>query len=455
MKKHERFQLKDLEDLREKINALGLNIPVSDNLGILAKPVKAGDRIIPNALSVHPMEGCDGTAGGEPAELTYRRYKRFASGGAGLLWIEATAAAHEGRANPRQLYLCRQNKDAFAKLFDTISGTAASEFGPNHKIYTIVQLTHSGRYSKPEGDPAPIIATRNPYLGRNLPEDYPVIDDDQLERLEDCFVEAAVLAGEIGFDAVDIKACHGYLNSELLSAYTRDGKYGGSFENRTRFLINIVDKIKDRLGDAIDITLRLNAYDAVPYPYGWGVDRENYRKPDLSEPVRLLKILKDKGIKMVNISCGNPYYNPHIGRPFDAGPYIPPEHPLEGVARMLNIIRTIQQSVPGMVVISTGFSWLRHLSPFVAAGGMEEGWFRIAGFGRQAFAYPQFARDIFEKGKLDAKKCCIACGKCSEIMRDGGKAGCVIRDAKVYVPIYRAGREGKPPIQSNRLADHV
>ena len=396
MKKHERFQLKDLEDLREKINALGLNIPVSDNLGILAKPVKAGDRIIPNALSVHPMEGCDGTAGGEPAELTYRRYRRFASGGAGLLWIEATAAAHEGRANPRQLYLCRQNKDAFAKLFDTISGTAASEFGPNHKIYTIVQLTHSGRYSKPEGDPAPIIATRNPYLGRNLPEDYPVIDDDQLERLEDCFVEAAVLAGEIGFDAVDIKACHGYLNSELLSAYTRDGKYGGSFENRTRFLINIVDKIKDRLGDAIDITLRLNAYDAVPYPYGWGVDRENYRKPDLSEPVRLLKILKDKGIKMVNISCGNPYYNPHIGRPFDAGPYIPPEHPGR-VARMLNIIRTIQQSVPGMVVISTGFSWLGTCHLLLPQVEWKRDGSGLPDSAVRAFAYPQFARIFLKK----------------------------------------------------------
>ena len=162
---------------------------------------------------------------------------------------------------------------------------------------------------------------------------------------------------------MDIKACHGYLNSELLSAFTRDGKYGGSFENRTRFLINIVDKIKDRLGDSLDITLRLNAYDAVPYPYGWGVDRDDYRKPDLSEPIRLLRILADKGVNMVNISCGNPYYNPHIGRPYDAGPYIPPEHPLEGVARMLGIIRDIQQSVPDMAVISTGLSWLRHLSP--------------------------------------------------------------------------------------------
>jgi len=282
-----------------------------------------------------------------------------------------------------------------------------------------------------------------------------VISDEQLEELEDRFVEAAELASEIGFDAVDIKSCHRYLNSELLSAFTREGNYGGSFDNRTRFLVNIVDKIKQSLGDAIDVTLRLNVYDAIPYPYGWGVDKDDYRKPDLSEPIQLVKILHNKGVKMVNITCGNPYYNPHVNRPYDSGPYIPPEHPLEGVARMLGVAKAIQDNVPDMAVLSSGLTWLRHLSPHVAAGGIKEGWFRIAGFGRMAFAYPDFARDLLEKGALNEKKCCIACGKCSEIMRDGGKAGCVIRDAKIYAPIYRAGREGKPPIQSDRLAEHV
>lgn len=452
---HERFQLKSVEDLSDKIRALGIHMPVSSDIDALRQPVKIGDRVISNSMAVQPMEGCDGTPSGEPDELTFRRYRRFASGGAGLIWIEATAVVHEGRANPRQLYLCRQNKDGFARLLDTIMEAAKSQFGPNHRPYTVIQLTHSGRYSKPEGKPAPIIAARNPYLDGNLPDDYPVISDEQLEELEDKFVEAAELASQIGFDAVDIKSCHRYLNSELLSAFTREGNYGGSFENRTRFLINIVDKIKQRLGDAIDITLRLNVYDAIPYPYGWGVDKEDHRKPDLTEPIRLVKILRDKGVKMVNVTCGNPYYNPHINRPYDSGPYIPPEHPLEGVARMLGVAKMIQDSVPDIVVLSSGLSWLRHLSPYAAAGGVKEGWFKIAGFGRMAFAYPDFAKDILEKGALDARKCCIACGKCSEIMRDGGRAGCVIRDAEIYAPIYKAGREGKPPIQSNRLAEHV
>lgn len=455
MANHEKFKYNSLDDLKEEIKKLNLSIPISEDLEILKRRIPMGDKDIPNSLGIHPMEGCDGTAEGKPDELTYRRYERFARGGAGLLWFEATAVVKEGRANPRQIYICQENKEEFKKLLNQSLAAAKDEFGDDHRPFTVVQLTHSGRYSRPTGEPEPIIATRNPYLGRNLPEDYPLITDEELERLEDRFVEAAVLAKEIGFDAVDIKACHGYLNSELLSAFTREGKYGGSFENRTRFLLNIIDKIKARLGHQLDIAVRMNAYDSVPYPYGWGVSKDDFLKPDLTEPIKLVKILYDKGVKLINISTGNPYYNPHVGRPYDIGYYIPPEHPLEGTARMLDIIKQIQQSVPEMVVMATGFSWLREFAPYVAAGGIQEGWFTIAGFGRQAFAYPDFAKDIITKGAMDRRKCCIACSKCSEIMRDGGKAGCVIKDAKIYAPIYKEGRKGKPEIDRNRVAYHV
>ncbi len=183
----------------------------------------------------------------------------------------------------------------------------------------------------------------------------------------------------------------------------------------------------------------MNAFDSIPYPYGFGADKNGCTEPDLSETIKLVKILSDKGIKMINISCGNPYYNPHIGRPFDIGPYIPKEEQLISVARMLNSIKIIQQSVPEVIVIATGFSWFREYAPLIAAGGIKEGWFKMAGFGRQAFAYPNFVIDIIQKGKMERSECCITCSKCSEIMRDGGKTGCVIKDSQVYAPIYRAG----------------
>lgn len=455
MAKHKRFNYKTLNELKENIESLKIDIPLSEDLEILKKPVVLGNKTLPNTLAIHPMEGCDSTADGKPDKLTFRRYERFAAGGAGMLWVEATAVVPEGRANPRQLYICTENRDPFKQLFDHIIATAKKEYGEKYTPYTVLQLTHSGRYSKPAGVSRPVIPVNNPYLDTVLPKEYIVITDNELKQLEDRFVEAAVIAKEIGFDAVDIKSCHRYLNSELFSAFTRQGEYGGSFENRTRFLINIVDKIRDRLGDSIDITLRMNAYDAIPYPYGWGVDKNDYHKPDITEPVKLIKVLRNKGIKLVNISCGNPYYNPHVGRPYDAGPYIPPQHPLESIANMLNIIKQIQCGVPDVAIVSTGFSWLREFAPYVAAGGIKAGWFKIAGFGRQAFAYPDFARDILKYGKMKREKCCITCSGCTEIMRDGGQTGCVIKDAKVYSPIYKKGRKGKPPLKSDRVTEHI
>ena len=440
MVEHKRFEYTCIDQLKNDIENMGLDLPISEDIGLLTKGVQIGDKVIPNALAIHPMEGCDGTLDGKPDVLTFRRYDRFARGGAGLLWVEAAAVVHEGRANQRQLYICEQNKEAFQKMFDEMIKAAQEEYGKDFRPYTVLQLTHSGRYSKPEGKPASIIAARNPYLDNNLPDDYPIITDAALEALEDRFVAAAKLAKEIGFDAVDIKSCHRYLNSELLSAFTREGRYGGSFENRTRFLLNIIDKIKDTLGDTIDITLRINAYDAIPYPYGFGVDKEDFHKPDLTEPIKLTKILRDKGVKLMNISCGNPYYNPHVGRPYDNGPYTPPQHPLAGTAKMLGIIKEIQQAVPQMVIVSTGFSWLREYGANVAAGGIKEGWFKLAGFGRQGFAYPDFARDIIKEGGMKREKCCIACSNCTVIMRDVGKTGCVPKDAAVYGPIFKEGR---------------
>ncbi len=430
-------------------------IPLSERMEPLERPLDIAGKTVPNRLAVQPMEGCDGTADGRPGELTVRRYDRFAAGGAGLLWFEASAVAHEGRANPRQLLVAGHTRDDLAQLLRRSRNTASDRFGDDFRPYTVLQLTHSGRYSRPDGDPAPLAAVRIPTLEEHAPASIRVIGDDELEVLEDRYADAAVLARDMGFDAVDVKSCHRYLISELLGAHTREGRYGGSFENRTRFLVNIVEKIRDRTGGEIPVTPRINVYDAIPHPYGWGVDRENHRLPDIAEPLRLIVKLAGLGVPMVNITAGNPYYNPHVNRPFDTGPYVPPEHPLAGTARLLGFAKAVRDAVPGMAVVASGFSWLREYGVNAAAGGVGDGWFDIAGFGRQAFAYPDFASDILDAGGMRREKCCIACGKCSEIMRFGGRSGCVVRDGDVYLPIYRDVSRGKPSLVGRRRAEHV
>lgn len=455
MAEHTKFHYQSLSELEADAARLNLDLPFSQDISILSKPLVLDGKTIPNRMIVHPMEGCDGKADGKPDELTIRRYRRFAAGGAGLLWFEATAVVNEGRANPRQILISQANKDAFADLLHGSLAAGREANGSAYMPYTVLQLTHSGRYSRPGATPAPIIAQRSGSLDPLLKAEPSLITDEELEALEEKYVEAAVLAADIGFDAVDVKSCHGYLIDELLGSHTRPGKYGGNFENRTRFLLNIVDKIRRRLGNSIGITLRLNAYDSIPYPYGWGVDQDDFHRPDTSEPVRLLKLLYEKGVRLANLSAGNPYYNPHIGRPYDIGAYLPPFHPLENAAMLLDAARDAQAALPDMAIVGTGFSWLRQFAPQLAAGAIEQGWFKLAGFGRQAFAYPDFARDCIHKGGFDAKKVCIACSKCTVIMRDSGRTGCVIRDAQVYAPIYREGREGKGPAEAVHVAEHV
>lgn len=436
--KPNKFNYETLEDIKKDINELGLEIAVSENTDVLKKSIVVEGHTLPNSMAVHPMEGCDGNTDGTPGELTIRRYERFAAGGAGLLWFEAVAVVPEGRANPRQLYITKKNLQAYKDIFNTIMTTTHNAHGADHTPLCIMQLTHSGRFSVPDKR-EPVIAYHNPYLNQkmNIDEDHPVITDEELEKLEDKYVEAAKLAKEAGFHGVDIKGCHRYLASELLSAYNRKGKYGGDFEGRTRFIRNIVDKVKKELGNDFIVATRLNIYDGIPYPYGWGVDKDDFTKYDLEEPLKLIDILYDKGVRLINITMGTPYYNPHVNRPYDKGGYVPEEHQLVGVARLLNGAGEVQKRHSDMTIVGTGYSWLKHLAPNFAAGAIESSKAKIVGFGRGAFAYPQFATDIMECGKMDKAKCCITCGKCTELMRAKSVTGCVIRDSEVYFPLYK------------------
>ena len=403
------------------------------------------------------MEGFDADHQGRPGELAFRRYRRYAEGGSSLIWFEATAVVPEARSNPHQFYLHPGSLDTFKRLVDSTRKHAYR----GQDLLLILQLTHSGRYSKPEGKPRPIIAHHSPILDPplGLPPDYPLITDDDLDVLQERFVQAARMAAEAGFDGVDIKACHRYLVSELHASFTRENsKYGGSFENRTRFLRETAAKIRREVPSLI-VTTRLNIYDAIPYPYGFGVARDGDTAPDLFEPLQLIRKLLALGLPILNASMGNPYFNPHVGRPYDqpiVGLNPPQEHPLEGVARLIHLIGQVQRAFPDLPVVGTGYSWLRHYFPLVAAGVVERGLATLVGQGRGAFAYPDSVKDLIEKGKLEPRKACVACSACTQIMRDGGQTGCVIRDNEIYGPQYRRHRRVAPDVllsESDRCWD--
>jgi NADPH2 dehydrogenase len=418
------------EALRAEISRLGVDISLEPDIQASLTPIQIGGRTAGNRLAIHPMEGCDGTLEGAPDALTVRRWSRFASGGAKLLWGEAIAVDPDARANTRQLLMSEQNLPALAELI----ALARREHGPGADTCLIgLQLTHSGRWSYP----SPAVLFHDPALRNNAR----IMTDAELDRLQDLYVTAALRARDIGVDFVDIKQCHRYLLSEMLAAKTRPGKYGGSLENRTRFVREVLGRLASEAPELIRAT-RMNFFDGVPYARhpttGAGEPvpgaTENYL--ELDDALDALRLYRDAGLQLVNVTAGCPYFNPHVGRPADREPpdgYGAPEPGLVGVERHFRLAEAAQRACPDVPVVGTGYSYLRHFALEAGEANLRAGNVSLVGLGRGAIAYPDFARDV----KMDKRKACITVSQCTTLMRSKDNelgqyaAGCVPRD-----PVY-------------------
>ncbi len=384
---------------------------------MIQTPIKAGICEIPNRVVLQPMEGSDCNQDGSPSELTIKKYISAAKSGAGLIWFEANAVCPEGRTNPRQMMLTENNLSEFKALLSQMRKIAMEECGITPVF--ILQLTHSGRQSI-----VPMIAYRHPIYEEKRPvTDENIVTDEYLDTLPEKYAASAKLAVEAGFDGVDVKSCHGYLFQELLSAFNREGRYGGNFENRTRLYMDCIKAVKDAIPDKILLTTRLSVSDMVPKPYGFGTDEQN--NLDLTEPDLLIGKLLQTGIQMLNVTLGNPYYNPHVNRPYRKGGYIAPESAEEGLARFVSVEKHIKEKFPALTVVGSGLSYYRADLFEQSERQLKDGVCDLVGFGRMWLAYPNFYRD-FQSGSFEAKKCCLACSKCTVLMRNKQVSGCAV-----------------------------
>ena len=415
-----------------------------------AQMLKVDDFTVGNRFAVLPMEGWDGTPDGRPSDLTYRRWQRFGLSGAKLIWGgEAVAVRHDGRANPNQLMISRENMKALAALRQTLLDAHSQSVGDTSDLLIGLQLTHSGRFARPNDKKKlePFIAydhpILNPKFGLSIPSGH-VVSDGWMDDLVGDFTRAAVMAQEIGFAFVDLKHCHGYLGHELLSAVMRPGRYGGPFENRTRFLRELVKNIR-RDAPGLKMGVRLSAFDFVPfqmgedktgipsakyenrdYPFAFGGDGSGLGI-DLTEPVAFLRLMEELGLSLVCITGGSPYYTPHIQRPAYTPPsdgYYPPEDPLLGVARQMNVTRQLKALFPGMVVVGSGYSCLQDWLPNVAQAALRQGWADSVGLGRMVLSYPDMPRDILTGQALKRKLICRTFSDCTTAPRNGLVSGC-------------------------------
>jgi 2,4-dienoyl-CoA reductase-like NADH-dependent reductase (Old Yellow Enzyme family) len=458
-------QLKTVDALRARLAELQVELPVDDQIlsaeagSPLAAPLELGPLRAGNRWCIHPMEGWDANRDGSPTPPTLRRWRHFGLSGAGLIWGgEAAAVQEDGRANPNQTLALESNRAGLKALLDEARAGQAELGSDAPEMIIGLQLTHSGRFCRPNDKRLePRIAYHHPLLDAKFgidPSNQAVVwTDSDLERLIDRYVAAAKLAQEVGYQFVDVKACHGYLLHEFLSARTRPGKFGGDLAGRARLLLTIIGRIQNEI-PGLPVVVRLSAFDTLPYqtsreigqpmnykellPYGFGfgVDERDPLQYDLREPIELLQMLKAAGVVAVNLSCGSPYYNPHLQRPAIFPPsdgYQPPEDPLVGCVRQIQAHRQLKEAVPGLPMVGTAYTYFQDYLPQVAQAVVRAGWIDAVGLGRMVLSYPQMPHDSLTKGKLERKKVCRTFSDCTTAPRNGIVSGCYPLD-----PYYKA-----------------
>ncbi|HNT75339.1 MAG TPA: NADH:flavin oxidoreductase [Anaerolineae bacterium] len=445
--------LKTAEAFAAYLAELGLDLSFDAELqsgatAPLAQPyVLQNGVVIGNRFCVLPMEGWDGTEDGRPSDLTVRRWERFGLSGAKLIWGgEATAVRRDGRANPNQLMINPDTLEELVKLRETLVTAHAAHFDATDDLLIGLQLTHSGRFARPNVKTKlePQILYHHPVLDAKfgIAPDAPVMTDDAIAALVADFVTAAKLAYQAGYAFVDLKHCHGYLGHEFLSAYDRPGRYGGSFENRTRFLREIVAGIREAV-PGLDLGVRFSAMDFIPfhpgndgvgeptpwagrYPYAFGGDGSGGGF-DLTEPFQFLDLLAELDIQLVCVTVGSPYYVPHIQRPALFPPsdgYQPPEDPLVGVARQVAVTAQLKQHRPELAYVGSGLSYLQEWLPNVGQAMVRGGLADFVGLGRMALSYPEMAADALAGRPLDRRRICRTFSDCTTAPRKGLVSGC-------------------------------
>ena len=454
-------QLKSIEKFRERLSELGLDIPVDDEIlsdeqgSPLAESLQLGPLRAGNRWCIHPMEGWDANTDGSPTEHTLRRWRNFGLSGAKFIWGgEAAAVREDGRANPNQTLGTSANLGGLVQLREALVDTHRDHFSKVDDLVVGLQLTHSGRFCRPNSKQLePRIAYHHELLDAKFgidPNDESVVwTDEQLDGLIADYVAAAKTAHEAGYQFVDVKACHGYLLHEFLSARSRPGRFGGDFVGRTNLLLSIIKAVQNEVPDLV-VMVRLSVFDTppfvtsrepgrpmdfdslLPYQIGFGVDESDPMKMDLSEPIQLLKLLKEHNVASVNLSCGSPYYNPHIMRPAIFPPsdgYQPPEDPLVGVERQIHCAKTCKEAVPDLPMVGTGYTYLQDYLTQVAQAVVRKGWIDSVGLGRMVLSYPDLPADTLAGRDKQRKKVCRTFSDCTTAPRNGIISGCFPLDA--------------------------
>jgi 2,4-dienoyl-CoA reductase-like NADH-dependent reductase (Old Yellow Enzyme family) len=388
---------------------------------MLSTPIRIGKKVAPNRIVNQPMECNDGDPSGSPTQLTFERYQRLAEGGAGIIVLESLTISYESRARKNQVKISDDTAGGLERLVREMRKI-------NDRSLILFQINHAGRISQPAfSKVVSVYPTGDPNIHQ--------LTGEEIEEISEMYVKAAAIAKQVGADGIDFKHCHGYLCGEMIRpANTRLDRFGGSFENRTRFLRETTHKIKKTVGDgSFLIGARFSAYEGIPGGFGTRGPQEVVE--DLSEPIAFVKMLEELGMDFINVSAGIPAVTPEVVRPTKNYP--------EGVYRHFGWTKTMKEAVK-IPIIGSGYTYLRdgkndlkEPDPskksliYWAERNLKEGLVDLVGIGRQSLADPLFTKKILA-GDIKSINFCRACSGCSVLLGSQKQVGCT-----VYNEFYR------------------
>jgi len=386
------------------------------------QPIRIGNRTIENRFAIQSMEANDADSEGNPTERTYERYRRYFEGEAGLIDLEAITITDDSVSRNLQLSLLPRNQKALGKFVREMKAV-------NEKALFVFQITHAGQLSDP-GFSRRVTVKPLPAFGGDL------LTEDDVDRIIDRFVLGAKIAHDVGADGLDVKCCHGYLGSEITRPYNdRNWKYGGAFENRARFVFSIYERIDREINDP-DFIVGSKVSFWEGFPGGQGTTGPRSPILDLSETIRLIKGMEERGARFIIVSAGGPCASSALMLPDRTTP----EH--------VYLHFTFQKAArdvlkPETVVIGSAYSILgaptntlpaltdeENTLLYWANRNIEEGITDMIALGRQALADPQIPLKL-RAGREGEINWCIACNNCLKLLLGQQNVGCV-----TFNPVY-------------------
>jgi 2,4-dienoyl-CoA reductase-like NADH-dependent reductase (Old Yellow Enzyme family)/thioredoxin reductase len=372
----------------------------------LFEPFSIGKMQLKNRIVLPPMGTGYAEEGGYVGQRLIDYYEARASGGAGLIIVEGTAPGLRCRG-PRQVAL---GDDRYLPGWRELAKAIHK-----HGSKIAVQLHHAGMEIRDgnyvQVSPSPVIVpSRMVGISGKPPHE---LTTDEIREIVQWFADATKRAREAGVDGVEIHGAHQYLVASFLSSATnmRRDRYGGTVENKARFLIEIIQAVKEAVGPDYPIWPRINAEE---YGFENGIT--------LEETKQVVPMAVKAGAQAIHVSA------------YAAGSYVT-KAPLSDTPGLLVPLAEAVKKVTGVPVIAVG-----RLDHEFGEKVLEEGQADVIAIGRRLIADPELPNKVAE-GRLDDIRPCIGCMECIERVGAGGQGlSCTINAA--------AGREREYRIQA-------